>query len=80
MLLLISGVIIIIISFTTDYIDQVSHSSNNSWNLFSETQLFEELKTYTPKTYCWWLFWLGDILCALGVLNFIKSTKKYKNK
>jgi hypothetical protein len=80
MLLLISGVIIIIISFTTDYIDQVSHSSNNSWNLFSETQLFEELKTYTPKTYCWWLFWLGDLLCAIGVLSFVKNTSKLISK
>lgn len=75
-LLLISGVIIIVISFTTDYIEQAYSSTNSTWHLFSESQLFEELKTYTPKTFCWWLFWLGDMLCALGVWSFIKNCKR----
>ncbi len=75
-LLLISGVIIIIISFTTDYVEQISDSSNSTWCVFSKSQLFEELKTYTPKTFCWWLFWLGDLLCALGVWSFVKNIKK----
>ncbi|MCD6017866.1 MAG: hypothetical protein K0S53_987 [Bacteroidetes bacterium] len=72
-LLLISGVLVIIMSFTTDYIEQVSQSSVDNWNIFSESQLFEELKTYTPKEFCWWLFWVGDALCALGVLSFVKT-------
>lgn len=75
-LLLISGVIVIIISFTTDYIEQVSHSAIGGWSVFSESQLFEELKTYVPQQYSWWLFWLGDGLCALGVLGFIKRQKQ----
>ncbi len=73
-LLLIGGVVIVIISFTTDYIEQAS-SSNSAWNIFSESQLFEELKTYVPKQFCWWLFWLGDLLCAAGVWSFIINMK-----
>jgi hypothetical protein len=72
LLLLISGVLVIIISFTTDYIEQASQSTAAVWNIFSKSQLFEELKTYIPQQYSWWLFWLGDGLCALGVLSFIK--------
>jgi hypothetical protein len=72
-LLLISGVAVIIISFTTDYIDQVSYANGSGWSIFSKAQLFEELKTYVPKTFCWWLFWLGDGLCALGVLSFLRN-------
>ena len=69
-ILLISGVVIIIISFTTDYIEQATYSSNSVWTIFSENALFEELKTYIPNQFCWWLFWLGDGLCALGVWRF----------
>lgn len=74
-LLLIGGVLIVIISFTTDYIEQVS-GSNTSWNIFSESQLFEELKTYVPRQFCWWLFWTGDMLCALGVWSFMRAYRK----
>lgn len=72
-LLLTGGVMVIIISFTTDYIEQASQSTAGGWSVFSESQLFEELKTYMPQQYSWWLFWLGDGLCALGVLGFIKQ-------
>lgn len=75
-LLLVGGVIIIIISFMADYIEQTSENNQSNWSLFSETELFEELKTYVPQTFCWWLFWLGDALCALGVFLFIKQQIK----
>jgi len=72
-LLLIGGVFIIILSFTTDYIDQISNTSSSGWHVFSKSQLFEELKTYVPKQFCWWLFWLGDVLCALGAWSFMRN-------
>lgn len=72
-LLLISGVFIIILSFTTDYIEQINATTTSGWSVFSETQLFEELKTYVPQTFSWLLFWLGDALCALGVISFMKK-------
>ena len=75
-LLLISGVVIIIISFTSDYIEQVSYTTDSVWSIFSEKQLFEELKTYVPKQFCWWLFWLGDGFCGLGVLSFMMKYKR----
>ena len=71
--LLIGGVLVIIISFTTDYVDQISKTSESGWHIFSESQLFQELKTYQPKEYSWWLFLLGDIMCALGVWGFMKK-------
>jgi hypothetical protein len=74
-LLLIGGVVIVIISFTTDYIEQAS-ASHAYWTIFSRSSLFEELKTYVPKQFCWWLFWVGDLLCALGVWSFIKRIPK----
>lgn len=74
-LLLLGGVLIIIISFTTDYIDQITKASETGWHIFSKSQLFEELKTYVPQTYNWWVFILGDALCALGVWSFIKNTR-----
>ena len=79
LLLLISGVVIIIISFTTDYIEQAFNTSNSIWSVFSEKALFEELKSYTPKQFCWWLFWLGDGLSSIGVLLFIKSKHSKKS-
>jgi len=75
-ILLIAGILIIILSFTTDYIDQVSSGSNSGWHIFSKAHLFEELNTYIPQKFCWWLFWLGDLMCALGVWSFIKNNKK----
>jgi hypothetical protein len=74
-LLLIGGVLIVIISFTTDYIEQAS-ATHARWNIFSESQLFEELKTYVPKQFCWWLFWTGDLLCALGVWSFMRRHQR----
>lgn len=74
-LLLIGGVIIIIISFISDYIEQAAYTSDSIWSVFSEKQLFEELKTYMPKQFCWWLFWLGDGLCGIGVTSFMMKYK-----
>lgn len=75
-ILLIGGVVIIIISFTTDYVEQVSNADNSGWHIFSKAHLFEELKTYVPRKFTWWLFWLGDIMSALGVWSFIKNNRK----
>ena len=72
-LLLIVGVLVIIISFTTDYIEQLQGKNVTMWNVFSNAHLFEELKNYTPKNFCWWIFLLGDAMCALGVLSFMKT-------
>lgn len=74
-LLLIGGVLIIIFSFMWDYLQIVS-SSGSIWNLFSETDLFEELKTYRPVQFNWWIFFAGIGLCFGGMFSCFHTWQK----
>ncbi len=71
--LLISGSVIIIISFMYDYFEVIK-SQNNSASFFpSPKGLLHELQFYIPQKFNWYLFLTGYTLSSLGAILFIKN-------
>lgn len=75
-MLLIAGSLIIIISFTWDYLQYTSRniSANNNWTFGSKELLFSEISNYVPANYYWWLFAFGEMTIVWGIISFYKRT------
>ncbi|HEY1040291.1 MAG TPA: hypothetical protein VGF30_12835 [Bacteroidia bacterium] len=77
--LLIGGVVIVIFSFMWDYFSLTYSNSSNLWSLFSEQNLFEEMKTYQPQQFNWMIFFVGIALCFTGMLSCYTSWRQSKS-
>lgn len=74
--ILLSGVVIILLSFMWDYFKVTNESAQASWSLTSEQALFEEIKTYVPKQFNWLLFIAGQWICGAGMIITYRDFKK----
>jgi hypothetical protein len=63
--LLLIGTIICIYSFCMDYLNYSSGSSE-----MAGARLFENIKTYVPQHFNWFIFWSGEILIIAGIAWF----------
>lgn len=70
-LLLAAGSLVVIISFTKDYVTQKGDILFR--NLRSGGSLFTDLTTYIPAQFDWWIFTLGE---AIIVLSWIMYTRR----
>ncbi len=70
----ISGSLFVLLSFMWDYIMYVrNHGSAGLWTLSSERNLFDEVRSYVPSHFQWWIFMIGELLLLLGnsaLINF----------
>jgi hypothetical protein len=75
-LLIITGCLIIVISFIKDYLSNLSlHHDFNIWTPLSQSQLFADFMTFVPETYSWWLFSLGEICILSAIALYIVRLK-----
>jgi hypothetical protein len=79
-LLLIMGSLIAIISFMWDYIIYVSGGKGEEkavWTLSGNQDMFQEVMSYVPAHFNWWLFGIGQglILLSISQLYFRYKTK-----
>jgi hypothetical protein len=76
-LLLISGSLTVIISFMWDYIMYLSQKGKEAavWTLSGNAEMFNEVKTYVPESFNWWLFGVGEALILFVVISLFKKTK-----
>ncbi len=76
-MLFLLGSFIVILSFVWDYILYLGHtgSSQAAWTLSSNTNLFNEISSYVPNTFNWWLFGLGEIILLFEIALLIKRFK-----
>jgi hypothetical protein len=76
-LLLITGSLVVIISFVWDYFIYLSEQKEKTvaWTLGSNTEMFEEVQKYIPQHFNWGVFWIGE-----GMILFVIFClwKKYK--
>ncbi|MCE3279051.1 MAG: hypothetical protein K0S44_1242 [Bacteroidetes bacterium] len=80
-LLLIAGSVIAIISFMWDYIIYVSGGNAEEkavWTLSGSQDMFQEVMSYVPSQFNWWLFGIGQglILISIAKLYFRYKSKK----
>lgn len=65
-LLLVLGGILIISSFIYTYLNEVSHTG------LTNASLLEDVATYIPKSYNWFLFIPGELAIIAAIITFIK--------
>jgi uncharacterized membrane protein len=77
---LITGSLVVIISFILDYIKYVSRggAASHIWTLSGKQQMFQEIQHYVPTSYNWWLFAIGEVIILTGILAFVEKAYKLK--
>lgn len=78
--LLISGSLIVIVSFMLDFIKYIYHGGDvsNVWTLSHKKDIVNEIIHYVPTSYNWYLFALGEIIIVLGIASFLAKVRKVK--
>jgi hypothetical protein len=77
-ILLIFGSITGIISFVWDYIIYVTQYGEDCgvWTLSSNMNMFDEVKSYVPQHFNWYLFWTGEGIILLAIILIWKRINK----
>jgi hypothetical protein len=77
-LLIVSGSIVIIVSYTEDYVRYMM-------NMFSFVELFEVAKSdqmleyataYVPESFSWWIFVMGELIIIAAILIYYRRNSK----
>ena len=75
-LLMISGTVVVILSFTLDYAAYVLQNGKSLWTPMSREELFNEVSKYIPQSFNWWLFAVGEGLILGSIAVMILRHKK----
>lgn len=74
--LLIAGSIILITGFVWDYSAFIlEHYSLLQLGLVPKDKLYELAFTFVPRSFNWWLFWIGEATIVLGIIKFAQRNK-----
>jgi hypothetical protein len=74
--MLISGAFICIVSFMWDYL-VFTHNNHGSWSVFSQNDMFSEIKSYVPQKFNYMLFLTGFLpMLASVYLSLFKPFRK----
>ena len=81
-ILISAGSVIIISSFILDYFKHIINENTTSgmWTLSSQNNLFNEIKTYVPSHYNWFIFWIGEALIIYTIFQYARRINNLKNK
>lgn len=78
-ILLIMGSLVLILSFVEDYLKYCSvHTDIVA--ITGKNALFNNISTYIPTYFNWWIFAGGEILIIAGILSFIKRARAMRLK
>ncbi len=75
-MLLITGSLIIIWSFCTDYIHFVFGGNKPFWTPGGQTKLFDEIRTYVPLSFNWQMFGAGEMMLLVAIVIYIMRLRK----
>lgn len=75
---LISGSLIVIISWTRDYYMYASakHPETSLWSLISSDTLLEAPQQYIPQAFDWWVFSFGTLVISLAIASYYFRNRK----
>ncbi len=71
-MLLATGSVVIISSFTYGYLNYLKRDNASVWMLGNKADLFEEIKHFVPNDYSWLLFCLGEFILLSALFLFSK--------
>jgi len=77
-ILLITGSIVIIVSYTEDYVSFMMKDFSFMELLIpsKSNELMDFASLYIPQSFAWWIFWIGQISILAGIFLFFKRNKK----
>ena len=78
-LLLITGAVVLVIAFMWDYLSYVHGNGHSVWTPVSNQEMFFDVSKYTPQSFNWLLFWVGEFLLLLATISIqqlIRSNRK----
>ncbi len=78
-MLLVTGSLVVIASFITPYFDFLKQENLSAWTLNSKEALFEEIRTFVPATYNWFLFLVGEVILLGSILLYALPLLKHKS-
>lgn len=73
-----SGCVVIIFSFTYDYLAYLGATRADAWTIQSREALFAEISRYVPEHYSWPLFAFGQGLVLTGII--VHSAKMFNRR
>ncbi|MBL7104669.1 MAG: hypothetical protein ISS18_10090 [Bacteroidales bacterium] len=77
-LLLISGSVIIIISYVEEYLDFIlaEFALRDLFRAANNMAIMEYASGYLPKSFSWWIFIIGELLLIIAMVMFYSRNKK----
>lgn len=69
---LITGAMVMIVSFVTDYFKYIFQNHQAAWNPGSESSLFSEFVDYVPQSFNWAVFIPGEVLLLIAIFSVRK--------
>lgn len=79
-MLFVFGCLVIIISFMWDYITYLSVNDHphKVWTLSNNENMFNEIASYVPANYNWWMFVVGEAMLLFSLCLSIKKQLRSK--
>jgi len=70
--LLITGSLVVILSFVWDYLSYISSNHDAAWTLSDQRPMFDEIGHYIPQKFNWYIFLTGELILLAAILFLIK--------
>jgi hypothetical protein len=77
-LMLIAGSVILILSFTWDYLQYVNGNTRVMWTPMSQEEMFYEISHYIPQSFNWYLFTVGEALLLAAIVSIYRAIRSKK--
>ncbi|MBN1388853.1 MAG: hypothetical protein JW965_10420 [Bacteroidales bacterium] len=76
-LIMITGAIIVIVSFTWDYSGYIleRYSLLDIWNLPQDNSLLDYASGYIPRRFNWWLYMAGNLIIVSGIVMLYRRLR-----
>ncbi len=68
------GCLVVVASFTGEYLEYVEANGQRVWAASAENDLFSEAPEYIPQYFNWRLFGLGEVLLLMGMGWWVRQT------
>jgi len=77
-LLLITGALVLVVTFISDYFRYAHGNLHAIWNPESEKEIFYAVEHYIPQSFNWILFWVSEVILLLGIFSINRSIQAAK--
>jgi len=77
-LLLITGALVLIVAFISDYLNYARGDLHSIWNPASAEKILFSVTHYVPESFNWILFGVSEVILLLGIFSINRSIQSAK--